>query len=104
MSSRNSYRVYGNQSNRLRTVIAKARRYERRAHAEGVSGHWRVRAAQKSVRDVAGRDNPAGKGLGTSGARRCGVSDWNEVVVRAEGFAEAEICRVQRRRIGAWQF
>src|SRR5688572_29178101 len=96
MSSRNSYRVYGNQSNRLRTVIAKAHRYERRAHAEGVSGHWRVRAAQKSVRDVAGRDNPAGKGLGTSRARRCGVSHRDEVVFRAEGFAETEVCGLQR--------
>ena len=65
----------------------------------------RLRGAQESARfDVAGRRHQRSEEVGAARSRRRGISDRDEVELRAEGFAEAEVRRLQRRRIRAGHF
>ena len=58
----------------------------------------RLRGAAQGADAQAGRHHRPGEGLGTARARRRRLSDRNEVAVRAQGLAEAEVHLLQRRR------
>jgi hypothetical protein len=58
-----------------------------------------TRVAEKGDEYDAGRNYQRSQSVWLARARRRGFSDRNEMVVRAEKFAEAEIRRLQRRRI-----
>ena len=64
--------------------------------------HDGYHALEKALqRDDAGIDHRRSEEIEPARARRRGLPHRHEVVVCAEGFAEAEICDLQRRRIRA---